>query len=137
MPTCIMKKAKLVFVFQKYVLRLFVLNLILYQQDDIILKKNSNISLKTSEEKNPSIFSSFWYWVIFLSVDNTQNKIQVAIVHNDRNIYCSATLSFLHALSAWLSRAPISTAFYLAKKSVKMGANKWLKKQFELWQNNI
>ena len=53
MPTCIMKKAKLVFVFQKYILRLFVLNLILYQQDDIILKTNSNISLKTSEEKNP------------------------------------------------------------------------------------
>ena len=56
MPTCIMKKAKLVFVFQKYVLRLFVLNLILYQQDDIILKKNSNISLKTSEEKKPKYF---------------------------------------------------------------------------------
>ena len=51
-----MKKAKLVFVFQKYILRLFVLNLILYQQDDIILKTNSNISLKTSEEKTQVYF---------------------------------------------------------------------------------
>ena len=59
-------------------------------------------------------------------------KILFHIYHNERNIYCSATLSFLHALSAWYSRAPISTDFYLAKKLVEMGANNLLKKRSAL-----
>ena len=41
--------------------------------------------------------------------------LQYYIWHNERNIYCSATLSFLHALSVWLSRAPRdgSSLFFL------------------------
>ena len=113
-----------------------------------IIESNEKVIKKIQRwVKFPNIvfmISKSWYLIISMTTHKStiQNyvlsHIKVLILkrkrkiipsrphHNERNIYCSATLSFLHALSAWLSRAPISTDIYLAKwKSVEMGARGW------------